>query len=212
MRIVLCDDHEMFVEALASVLSGRGWTVCATTFTATEGEAAIRRHRPDIGLLDFTFPDGNAIGAIRALASSDVPTRLILLTANYHTALAKSALDLGVRGLLSKTQRMEKIIEVMERVGLGETVVDGTPAREVDSPTLRASERVLRDLTTRECEVLRRIALGDSTAALAAGLGVSVHTARTHIRNILKKLGVHSRLEAAALAVRVGLISEESFR
>ncbi|WP_239396654.1 response regulator, partial [Frankia sp. CiP3] len=96
MRVVLCDDHQMFVEALGAVLTARGWTVCELAFTAADAEAAIRFHRPDVGLMDLRFLDGDGLGVIKSLADLAPETRLVLVTGSTDTASIRAAIDAGV--------------------------------------------------------------------------------------------------------------------
>ncbi|WP_445548375.1 response regulator [Frankia sp. CiP1_Cm_nod1] len=208
MRVVLCDGHRMFVEGMATMLTARGWTVCAVAFTAADAENAIRCHRPDLGMIDLGFPDGDGLDLIRSLAGLAPVTNLLLLTGSTDVAAISAAIRAGAGGMASKTQDIERVIAIAERVGRGKTmtnvcaVVRGarTPRRSGAPATVDTL------LTSRERDVLVRLGRGQSTAVLAADLGITVNTARSHIQNVLTKLGVHSRLEAAALAARSGLL------
>ncbi|WP_157180562.1 response regulator transcription factor [Protofrankia coriariae] len=208
MRVVLCDDHRMFAEGMATVLATRGWTVCAVAFTTADAESAIRRHRPDLGMIDLGFPDGDGLDLIRSLAGLAPATNLLLLTGSTDAAAVGAAIRAGAGGVASKTQGIERVIAIAERVGRGKTMTDVCAvtqgARIPRRPAARATVATL--LTSRERDVLGRLGRGQSTAVLAADLGITVNTARSHIQNVLTKLGVHSRLEAAALAARSGLL------
>ncbi len=208
VRVVLCDEHQMFVEAMAAMLTARGWTVCAVAFTAADAEGVIRFHRPDLGMIDLGFLDGGGPELIRSLADLAPVTKLLLLTGSTDVAAINAAIRAGVRGFASKTQDIERVIAIAERVGHGKTMTDA-------NVTVRAahvshysgtSATVENLLTSRERDVLVRLGQGQSTAILAAELGITVNTARSHIQSVLNKLGVHSRMAAAALAVRVGLV------
>ncbi len=208
MRVVLCDDHQMFVEALGAVLTARGWTVCELAFTAADAEAAIRFHRPDVGLMDLRFLDGDGLGVIKSLADLAPETRLVLVTGSTDAASIRAAIDAGVSGFASKTQEIERIIAIADRVGRGKAMIDSDVVeRAVRAPRSSGELAAVDDLlTSREREVLARLGRGQSTAVLAKDLGITANTARSHIQNVLTKLGVHSRMEAAALAVRVRLM------
>lgn len=210
MRVVLCDDQQMFIEALATVLAARGWTVCALAFTPKEAEKAILFHKPALALVDVGFPEGDGLGLIRTVTESVPETRVIVVTGAVDRKLIADSIHAGAGGFVSKTQDIDRVISMMERVASGEAVINSSLVRTATQAYGR-SERELIDgtLTEREQEVLKALVRGQSTGALAAELGISFNTARTHIQNILQKLGVHSRLEAAAFAVRAGRVESQ---
>ncbi|MGF7237303.1 MAG: LuxR C-terminal-related transcriptional regulator [Frankia sp.] len=214
MKAVLCDVQRIFIEALAVVLQMRGWTVCDLAVTEAESEAAIARHRPHVGLIDLGFPRQGGLATVRSVAALAPATRIVLIVGDDGQAVTKEAAQIGASGFVSKDDDIEQIIATMERVGHGEAALDTASRLAVRSANQEPSESetIARFLTRREREVLDRLVLGQPTVALAADLGITTNTARMHIQNVLKKLGVHSRLQAAAMVARAGYPEGDSPR
>ena len=199
----------MFVEALATVLAARGWTVCALAFTPSEAEKAVLFHRPALVLVDVGFPDGDGLKLIRTISQSAPETRVIVVTGVVDRKLVADAMQAGAGGFVSKTQDIDRVISMMERVASGEAVMNAALVRTATQSYGRSARELIESaLTEREKEVLEALVRGQSTAALAKEMGISFNTARTHIQSVLQKLGVHSRLEAAAFAVRAGRVDD----
>lgn len=212
MRVVLCDDQQMFVESLAIVLSGRDWTVCATAFDVEAAERAVMCHRPDVAVLDFCFPVRESLDLARRLRARVPGTGLMILTASTEPAALECAVEVaagtGAAAVASRTADIGQVIAAMERIARGDDRED----QDVLVGTVVARSRcgksqhdlIDRFLTGRERDVLAELVRGQSTGKIAANLGITVNTTRSHIQSILDKLGVHSRVEAAALAARTG--------
>jgi two-component system nitrate/nitrite response regulator NarL len=203
MRLVLCDDHRLFMEALASALNGHGHEVVGSTASPDEVVRVVARERPDVCLLDMTFPEGSGLDAARAIRELTPATQVLLLSVTSDPAVLAEALEVGVTGFVRKDESIRSVLVALAQLEAGQVAID--PAR------LRGTVRVsragarpgateaLRHLTERERDVLRLIVRGATTNVIADMLHISVSTTRTHVQNILVKLGVHSRLEAAAL-------------
>jgi len=210
LTVVLCDDHRLFVESLAVVLQERGWDVVAVVDRPGAAVDAVAAHRPDICVLDALF-DGDAGPAITAagrIRDTSPETRLVMLSGSGEPEVVSAAVTAGAAGYVLKTCEIETITSCIERVAAGEAVVDAELARQVilhRSPPEEAAVRLTRYLTCREREVLARLVRGEDTGAIAARMGIRPATARSHIQNVLAKLGVHSRLEAVVLAARCGI-------
>jgi len=208
MRFVLCDDHQLFMEALAVVLKNEGHDAVACTTDPSAAVAVMGREPVDLCLLDLHFPRGTAIGYIAQIAASSPGTHIVVLSGSTDLSLLNQALDAGAHGVAAKGERLESILGVIDRVRGGEIVVQASVLRNVarvPAPPI-AAHQLARFLTAREREVLERLVRGQGTAELAAEMGVRYSTVRTHIQSILTKLGVHSKLEAVALAVHEGLV------
>jgi two-component system nitrate/nitrite response regulator NarL len=212
VNLVICDDHRLFTDALARVFTARSWHVSACAVDPAHAVAVVATERVDTCLMDLTFADGDSgiqgITAIRA-ASSD--TKVIVLTASRDPLLIMQAVDAGADAIVFKDDDIEHIVEIAER-GAGD--VSAQQLARVRARTLRheaitsrnsSSQDLARFLTDREREVLEHLVRGESSKQLAQRMGITYSTARTHIQNILGKLGVHSRLEAVAFAVEHGL-------
>jgi two-component system, NarL family, nitrate/nitrite response regulator NarL len=195
VRLVLCDDNRIFCEALAVALEARGHQALAIATTADEGVAAVARHQPDACLLDFRFHEGGeGLGAARMIRDQ-YPDIAVLVVSGPGGQLAPlAAAQIGVAGFFGKDQELDNIATALDTIAAGRV----TPAPEPPD------EDPLSALTPRETEVLRRIAAGQSTKMMAREMSVTTETLRTYVKNVLGKLGAHSRLEAAALASRAG--------
>lgn len=210
LSVVLCDDHRLFVESLAVVLQERGWDVIAVLDRPDAAVDAVTRHRPDICVLDALF-DGDVTAAIAAAAQirdTSPETRVVVLSGSGEPEVVGAAVTAGAAGYVLKTCEIETITSCIERVAAGEAVVDAELARRAilhQSAPQDAAVQLTRYLTCREREVLGRLARGEDTGAIADRMGIRPTTARSHIQNVLAKLGVHSRLEAVVLAARCGI-------
>jgi two-component system nitrate/nitrite response regulator NarL len=204
VRILLCDNHRLLVEALAAALRRGGHDVVAMTTQPEEALHAAAEHDPDVCLLDVIFPGDagiNTIADIRATTRSKV----LVLSARCDRDAVCAAIAAGAGGFVGKNQSIDQILCMLDQVCAGKVIMPvetlSTPARGPGRP--RPPEHAaLRFLTTREREALRLIAEGESTKEIAQSMHVAYSTARTHVQNVLTKLGVRSRLQAAAFVAR----------
>ena len=201
MRIVICDDHRLLLEAMASALAARGHTVEAATSTPHDAVISVRLHDPDVLLLDLSFPDGSGLDAAREVVTHHSRTKVVVFTGSNELPPLRTALELGVTGYIRKDSHISEIIEAMERARRGEAAVDETLLRRLGhSDDRSATPRTAVDaLTARERDIVRLLGDGLDTAQIVEVLGISTSTVRSHIQAILSKLRVHSRLQAVAL-------------
>jgi two-component system nitrate/nitrite response regulator NarL len=205
--LVLADAHEIFVDALRAVLPEQGFAVVGSANTLAATFTTIRRHQPDVCLLDRHFADGDGIEAIGKLLEACDRMKVIMLTADGGGRGMQDALDSGATGYVDKCCGLTALINAIHAVMVGEVIAE-VAAAEAPRPSGNAeAHRLAAHLTTRERECLRLLVDGDGTTAMAKRLGVSSTTIRTHVQAILTKLGVHSRLEAASFALRHGLLA-----
>jgi two-component system nitrate/nitrite response regulator NarL len=206
--LVVCDDHALFADALAAVLSRQGFVVRAVTPSTARVIEVIRAQRPDVVLLDRHLPDGDSIDLVGRLVAACPETKVLIVTADHDPVGARRACLAGAAGYLHKTRGVGSLTSAIRRIMTGEVIVDlpaHVPAQR--SPEASAVYRLAGYLTPRERECLELLVEGLGTCAMAHRFGVSVATVRTHVRSVLTKLGVHSRLEAVSLATRHGLCS-----
>ena len=182
---------------------------------ATSGREAIERamRRPfDVALVDLGLPDmgGEEVGS--RLLEIRRATVVVALTATDDELTIRRVMAAGFRGYLTKDLRISVLSQALRAALAGETVTlpGGRRARPRPAAPDRFIELLSSSLTSREREVLQLLAQGYRGKDIAAGLGISVNTVRTHVQSILTKLQVHSRLEAAAFAVRHGLVDRAS--
>ena len=200
MRIVICDDHRLLLEALATALAGRGYTVEAATTTPGEAMQAVALHDPDLLLIDVNFPTASGLEAARQVTLRHPRTKVVIFTGDDSPEPLVEALRIGVAGYTRKEQPIQSIAKVLDAAARGEAAVDPEMLRRVkSSPSPVPRQRSAVDgLTPREQHVLALLVDGLDTQQIVKRLGVSQSTVRTHVQNILSKLGVHSRLQAVA--------------
>ena len=208
MRIVLCDDHRLFVEPLGAALGGRGHDV-VVTHSPGRALRAVAQHRPDLVIMDLAFPDGNGIDAIGRCASDTRPAVVVLSgspDAQNKVAVATAA---GAVAFLRKDQPVAAIFDALDRIAAGRPVAKPpVPRPRPHSDEYRRVRRLVELLTDREREVLLRLVEAEDTTEIARSMGVRTSTTRTHLQNVLLKLGVHTRLQAVALVVTTGIDRE----
>jgi two-component system nitrate/nitrite response regulator NarL len=215
MNVVICDDHRLFTDALARVLSAREWHVVSCAVDPAHAVAAVATEQVDTCLMDLTFADGDSgIQGITAIHTASCDTKVVVLTASRDPLLIMRAVDAGADAIVFKDDDIDHIVDVAERdlpEPAGHQLArarrrSGRHPREACTAVERAAgDDLARFLTDREREVLDRLVHGESSKQVARHMGIAYSTARTHIQNILGKLGVHSRLEAVAFAVEHGL-------
>jgi DNA-binding NarL/FixJ family response regulator len=196
LDIVVCDDHLLLADCLAAVLDAQGHRV----LTATDPDAAVRlvaNGGVDVCVMDLSFPGATGFDAIREITLASPATRVVVLSGSAHPFARERALAAGAAAFVVKGEDVGRLIEAVEAI---------------DRIAPENERRVDIALTAREREVLDRLVSGERTQMIADGMGVSYSTARTHVRNLLRKLGVHSRLEAVALAMSHSLVSVDGMR
>jgi two-component system nitrate/nitrite response regulator NarL len=189
------------LDSLSLALTDKGHTVVATAVDPDEAVEAAREHQPDVCLLDVSFPHGNGLNAIGRIHAVSPNTKVVMLSGAISSELVAAAIAEGAQGFVGKEKPVSAIIEALELAQQGHLAVDLVLLQEALRPQAQYEDplRVLKFLTDREWEALRCIMDGLSTEQIADQLGVQQSTARTHVQNLLVKLGVHSRLQAAAL-------------
>jgi two-component system, NarL family, nitrate/nitrite response regulator NarL len=201
MRLLVCDDHRLLVDALSMALTDKGHTVVAIALDPDEAVEAAREHQPDACLLDLNFPVGNGLSAIARILEVSGDTKVVILSGSSNRGVVADAIAQGAQGFVCKEKPIGAIIEALEKAHQGYLAVDPLVLQDALRPRPQDDDPlwVLKFLTAREWEVLHCIMEGLSTEQMAEELGVHRSTARTHVQNLLSKLGVHSRLQAAAL-------------
>lgn len=201
MRIVVCDDHVLLLEALGMALEASGHEVVALATHPDEAVAAVGEHHPDVCLLDVNFPDGTSVNAIQRVRASSPETKVVMLSAEADHTMVGKAIAEGASGYVGKEKPIVEIVEMLDRAVRGQLAVEPMLLQKALRPHKGTDDPLwaLQFLTDREWQVMRCIMDGQTTEEMAETLGVQRSTARTHVQNLLTKLGVHSRLQAAAL-------------
>ena len=207
--VVIVDDHKLFAEALKSALERLGMKVAGVATTAADAERVVGSTRPDIVLLDIGLPEGDGLTLAERLIAQHPRLKVVAVTSSFSSRLVQDALRRGIHGYLTKDASMSQLADSLEAAMRGRVLITQRLARAAagGQGILEGSDFLLADqLTEREMEVLGLLVDGTTSDQIAARLGLSRNTVRTHVQAILTKLQVHSRLEAVAFAVRNGLI------
>ncbi|MTE19410.1 response regulator [Streptomyces sp. TRM43335] len=214
VRLVVVDDHRLHAEALASALRLRGHRVLAAAAPAAGAAELVIGRAPEVCLWGTTAPAGpGAFDPVARIKRERPRVAVVVLGPVPDPRGIAAAFAAGASGYVRHDERIEGVERGMVRARAGEVAVapqllQGAFAELLDPSAEPDDEgaRLLRMLTPREVEVLVRVAEGEDTRRIAVGMGIASSTARTHVQRVLMKLGVGSRLEAAALAARTGLL------
>lgn len=209
IRVLIIDDHKMFVDSLARHLRDQvDIEIVGCAFSATTGLDEAETTRPDVAIIAYGLPDRDGIKVTTALRTACPDTRVLMLTGLRDERLAVDAFGAGCSGFLTKHADTAELVCAVRKLAAGESYVPShllaclLPHVDADDHDLGA------DLSSREREVLKLLATGTPTRAVADQLCVSVTTVRNHVQRILLKLSAHSKLEAVAIAVREGIIAQ----
>lgn len=212
ITVLIVDDHSVLSDSLTLVLNSQeDIVVVGACTTLAQARALIPMALPQVVLLDIEMPDGNGLDIIGEIKTSSPHTNTIVLTSHTEESALLRAIDSGVSGFVPKNRPISDVLMAIRQAADGEitmpsTMLLGLLSRALQSP-LGTADRQTAELSQREMEVLQLLASGKSSDGIAESLHISILTARTHIRNIIAKLGAHSRLEAVAIAVRQRIIS-----
>jgi DNA-binding NarL/FixJ family response regulator len=214
-RILLVDDHASFRQTLAFVFDGQpDFEVVAQAGSIEEARRVLEgvENEADLGVIDLSLPDGEGTALIRGLRGANPDFAALVLTASLDRTDHARAVEAGAAGVVHKSADVDEILDATRRLSEGETLL--SPEELVEMLRLAGQNREearearanIEQLTRREREVLQALASGLSNKEIAQKLHMSVDTERTHMMNILNKLGVHSRLQALLFAARHGLV------
>jgi two-component system nitrate/nitrite response regulator NarL len=206
IRIVQVDDHGLCRQALSDLLELRGgMKVLATIGNPVDAPAVLRETQPDLAIIDLRMGALDGLSLIRKLNEEGITTPVVILTMSDSKDDMAAALRLGVRGYLLKDMEPADVIESIRRAAKGELVVAPAMAGKLagilqDGPQ-KEKKTSLQQLTERERQILEHVACGKSNKAIAVALNISHDTVKLHVRHILAKLNMSSRVEAAVFAV-----------
>lgn len=211
-RIVLVDDHALCRTGLADLLRQRGgMDVVAALGNLAQVAPTLREQRPDLVVLDLRMPGIDGLTLLRSLRAEGIDTPALILTMSDSEHDLAAALRAGARGYLLKDMEPEEVVQAISAAARGELVI--APAMTLKLAQMlqagpRAADRhdLLASLTERERQILEHLARGESNKTIARALDISHDTVKLHVRHILAKLNLSSRVEAAVFAVeaRVG--------
>lgn len=212
IRVLLEDAHSLFRQALKASLQEDGdIDVVAEASDDVDAVSEAERVRPDVIFLDANLPGADPIRTIAQLRERIPESRVVIVVDHDDPVLLAEAVEEGARGYVSKGSALADLIDTTHSVYRGETAIPRHMIGDLLATLLerrrkyQEANRKVASLTRREREVLSLLADGADSETIAHTLVISPETARTHLQNILQKLGVHSRLEAAAFVIQQGV-------
>jgi two-component system nitrate/nitrite response regulator NarL len=217
MRVLLIDDHTLFRAGLQGLLQRMGIEVIASAGSGQEGLKLVAETSPDVVLLDMRMPDMDGLQVLKSLREKGEEMPIAILTTVDDERDLIEALQCGAQGFLLKGMKPDELVTALQDIHAGKTVVapDLTPilAKVVQGHTPPAPEpSPFSSLTPRETEILCLLAEGQSNKVIARNLEISDGTVKLHVKAILRKLDIHSRVEAAVMAVQHGLFKNAKDR
>ncbi|MDX6516978.1 MAG: hypothetical protein QOH73_2644 [Gaiellaceae bacterium] len=212
IRVLLVDDHAVVREGLRAFLELQdGIEIAGEAADGEEAIAATLELEPDVVLMDLVMPRLDGLAAMRALREQAPAARVIVLTSFLDDDKLMPALRAGAAGYLLKNAEPQELVRAVRAASAGEALLDPVvAARLVETLAAEGGSDPLERLTAREREVLVLIGRGFPNKLIARELGVAEKTVKTHVGNVLGKLGVSDRTQAAVLAVRAGVVPERS--
>jgi DNA-binding NarL/FixJ family response regulator len=217
LRILLVDDHVLFRKGIASLLSTRqDMEVVGEAGDGVEAVSQARETLPNVILMDINMPKRNGLEATKIIKQELPEVEIVMLTVSEDDESLFEAIKNGAKGYLLKKLEPEQLFGMLEGVRQGEAPISGVMAAKI-LQELKQPDRItsgqqepMDELTSREIEVLEQIVTGATNQEIAETLHITKNTVKIHLRNILEKLHVQNRIQAAVQAVREGLVDDET--
>lgn len=207
VRVVVGDDHPLFRDGLVRALTASDSVeVVAEAEDGTSALELIRRHQPDVALLDYQMPGMDGAEVAAAVLRNELPTRVLLVSAHDDAAIVYHALQQGAAGFVPKESTRSEILNAVLDCAKGRDVVSPRLASGLAVEIRKRAEPAGPTLSNREKEVLNLIAGGSSVPAIAEQLFLAPSTVKTHVQRLYEKLGVGDRAAAVAEGMRRGLL------
>jgi DNA-binding NarL/FixJ family response regulator len=211
-RVLLVDDHDLFRAGLRNLLDDQEVEVVGECDNGTDALDAVRELAPDVVVMDLNMPGISGVEATRQISMIAPLTRVLVLTISDQDEDVMDAVVAGACGYLLKDASITDLMQGIRSAAIGESLISPTIATKVlqrvraTSSSRREAELIQSGLSARELQVLKLIANGKDNALIAADLHISPKTVKNHISNILMKLQIENRIQAAVYAVRSGLV------
>jgi two-component system nitrate/nitrite response regulator NarL len=213
ITVGLVDDHQMLTDVLAATLaSAPSISVVFKAYDCAGLRKALKDGCPRVLLLDVSLPDGDGLDMVAEIYDACPKTAVLVLTSMSDEATLMRALEAGVTGFVPKQRPLDELLASIRQAAAGEMVVPKNLLKALLRRTVSSGRRAVIKpetaplLTARERQVLALIVEGMSGPEIAAALTIALPTVRTHVANLMAKLGVHSRLHAATFAIKHGLV------
>ena len=212
-RVLVVQDHPLLASAIAKVLdSQEDMCVCGIARSGDEAAVIAAAEKPSVVLMDFRLPDLSGPAAAARIRAAVPEAAIVFHSAEESETALLDAIDAGAIAYLTKMATADQIIEAVRKASVGEVLIPvalfaKAIARQRKVVTDRAArEKLFADFTPRELDVLRLLAEGHDTGTMSKRLGIAPHTVEWHVRHVIEKLEVHSKLQAVIAAARLGLI------
>jgi DNA-binding NarL/FixJ family response regulator len=212
LRVLLVDDHDLFRTGLRNLLETNGLAIAGEASSGAEAVSSVAELAPDVVVMDLNMPGMTGVEATRQIATAAPLTRVVVLTISEEEEDVLNAIVAGACGYLLKDASIQDLIRGIHAAAVGESLISPHIASKV-LQRLRATtadsagaETIRAELSDREIEVLKLIANGKDNAEIARELVISPKTVKNHISNILMKLQIENRIQAAVYAVRSGIV------
>jgi DNA-binding NarL/FixJ family response regulator len=212
LRVLIVDDHDLFRTGLRNLLEEQGVQVVGEASGGTDAVRIVRELAPDVVVMDLNMPGMGGVDATRHITAIAPLTRVVMLTISDQDGDVMDAILAGACGYLLKDSSIQDLIAGIRAASRGESLISPTIASKV-LQRVRATtaqpdiaNQIRAELSDREIEVLKLIANGKDNAVIAADLHISPKTVKNHISNILMKLQIDNRIQAAVYAVRSGIV------
>ena len=212
LRVLIVDDHDLFRTGLRNLLEEQGVQIVGEAATGENAIRIVRELAPDVVVMDLNMPGIGGVDATRHITSIAPLTRVVMLTISDQDSDVMDAILAGACGYLLKDSSIQELIAGIESAARGESLISPNIAAKVlqrvraTSTQPEIANTIRAELSDREIEVLKLIANGKDNAVIAAELHISPKTVENHISNILMKLQIDNRIQAAVYAVRSGIV------
>lgn len=212
IRVLLADDHHMVRAGIRELLEGAGdLQVVAEAGDGDQAQDLIRRHKPDVAVLDIQMPKASGIDVTRWVRTNQPGVGVLILTAYDDDPYVMAVLQAGANGYVLKTAQADELIQAVRDVHEGKSALDPAITQKLMSNLFRSSEQTpVEALTDRELDVLRLAARGYTNKAIGVQLGISDRTVQGHLAHVFAKLQAASRTEAVMRAVSLGWIAQDA--
>ena len=206
LRVVIADDHRILLESLHAVLASRGFAVLGVAENGRLATILVRDRRPDVVVLDASMPVMSGVEAARQILRYSPDTGIVLLTGYGEDRVVHEGLRLGVRGFVVRAQGVDDLMQAIRDVSQGAIYISACYSRSVLREFAQTSARATPVLTSREEQVLRLIAEGQTMKQTAGVLTISVRTAEGYRASIMRKLSIRDTAGLVRYAIREGLV------
>jgi DNA-binding NarL/FixJ family response regulator len=212
LRVVLVDDHDLFRTGLRNLLEEQGVEILGEASTGTEAVRSVRELAPDVVVMDLNMPGMSGVEATRQINGIAPLTRVLVLTISDQDSDVLDAILAGACGYMLKDSSIQELMAGIRAAAIGESLISPHIASKVlqrvrsTSSVPEIAETIKAELSDREIEVLKLIANGKDNAQIAGDLHISPKTVKNHISNILMKLQIDNRIQAAVYAVKSGIV------